>query len=160
MEGKIVTVIDMSNYQESYGEPTPFKAEVEDKYGINTVVVSQKTGKRYELYDHQIVANIDSSRGESYIFEDIYVYVDGTLIPPEVYSPQKIIKLADLKEVINDIDKGEITVAKGAEILNDIVLETESKQVKELYKKLFDLHDYTHEILQELIELKRDIHKK
>lgn len=72
----------------------------------------------------------------------------------------KIIKLADLKEVINGIDKGEITISKGAEILNDIVLETESKQVKELYKKLFDLHDYAHEILQELIELKRDIHKK
>ena len=56
MGGKIVTVIDTSNYQESYSEPVPFEAEVVDKYDINTVVVSQNTGKRYELYEHQIAA--------------------------------------------------------------------------------------------------------
>lgn len=93
--------------------------------------------------------------------EAVSMQVDMKLIPDDVsFHTPKIIKLADLKEVINGIDKGEITISKGAEILNDIVLETESKQVKELYKKLFDLHDYTHEILQELIDLKRDIHQK
>lgn len=85
--------------------------------------------------------------------EAVTDYHFGDVIP-------NVIKLAHLKEVISNIDKGEITISKGAEILNDIVLETESKQVKELYKKLFDLHEYTHKVQQELIDLKRDIHQK
>lgn len=39
------------------------------------------------------------------------------------YTTPKIIKLADLKEVINDIDMGRITLAKGAEILNQVAVE-------------------------------------
>lgn len=39
-------------------------------------------------------------------------------------SPPKIIKLADLRDVIDKIDKGEITMSKGAEALNQIIYET------------------------------------
>jgi hypothetical protein len=122
MKGKIVTVIDTSNYQESYSEPVPFEAEVVDKYDINIVVVSQKTCKIYELYEHQIINESNSSRGENYVFEGDYKFTDGTLIPPEVYSLPKIIKIADLRDVIDKIDREEITMSKGAEILNDIAI--------------------------------------
>lgn len=42
----------------------------------------------------------------------------------------KIIRLADLKEVINDIDMGRITLAKGAEILNKVVVNYYKEKTK------------------------------
>ena len=58
-EDNIVIVIDTSNYKASFSEEVPFKAQVIDKYDINTVVKSQTTGKEYELYDYQMIEGLE-----------------------------------------------------------------------------------------------------
>lgn len=52
---RTVIVIDNSNYNEKYAEPTPFKAIVKDTYDNEIWVTSLTTGKEYELYYDQIL---------------------------------------------------------------------------------------------------------
>ena len=58
-EGQIVIVIDTSNYEASYAEQIPFKAEL---YSITDYpcywVRSLVTGKEYELYESQILEGL------------------------------------------------------------------------------------------------------
>ena len=58
-EGQVVIVIDTSNYNSSYSEKTPFKAEL---FSITPYpcywVRSLVTGKEYELYENQILEGL------------------------------------------------------------------------------------------------------
>lgn len=56
MANRIVTVVDNSNYKSSYAEDVPFKAELIEtvEEGFLYWVKSINTGKKYELYFHQI----------------------------------------------------------------------------------------------------------
>jgi len=58
-EGQIVIVLDTANYQASYCEKTPFKAEL---YEITDYpcfwVRSLVTGKEYELYEGQMIEGL------------------------------------------------------------------------------------------------------
>lgn len=58
-EGQIVIVIDTSNYNSSYSEKVPFKAEL---FSITSYpcywVRSLVTGKEYELYENQILEGL------------------------------------------------------------------------------------------------------
>ena len=55
-KGQLVIVIDTGNYVQSYSEPVPFKAKL---YSITEHpcywVKSLSTGKKYELYENQIL---------------------------------------------------------------------------------------------------------
>jgi len=66
---RTVIVLDVSNYNSSYGEKTPFKAVVEQVYGNEIWVKSIVTDKKYELYYSQILETMD--------IEEIAFYLKG-----------------------------------------------------------------------------------
>jgi len=59
MRDNTVIVVDTSNYKSSYSEKVPFKAIVQEKFGIQIWVKSVTTNKEYELYSYQILEAMD-----------------------------------------------------------------------------------------------------
>lgn len=51
-------------------------------------------------------------------------------VDDEPWDGYKIIKLAHLRDVIDGIDKGEITMSKGAEILNQVAVDYYKEKTK------------------------------
>jgi len=70
----------------------------------------------------------------------------------------KIIKLAHLRDVIELIDKGEISMSKAADILNDIVLDAERQELSEMYKVVLSLQERLISLQREIIKLKSVAH--
>lgn len=66
----------------------------------------------------------------------------------------RVIKLAHLRDVIELIDKEEISMSKAADILNDIVLNAERQELIEMHKLVLSLQECVISLQREIIKLK------
>jgi hypothetical protein len=57
---RTVIVLDLGNYKKEFQEPVPFKAIcIDTSYSGMMMVVSLETNMQYELYDNQVLENLD-----------------------------------------------------------------------------------------------------